>query len=65
MSPQMQWVCYRAPSKSAGKPLGHANDTAKSKAAPSKPSKPPPGYVMCPICTAQIRESLLNDHLDK
>ena len=46
---------------------GRVKDTAKSKAAPSGsvPSKPPPGYVMCPSCTAQIRGNLLNDHLDK
>ena len=55
---------YRAPSRSTRQ----VTDSAKSKAAAlatAKPSKPPPGYVVCPSCTAQIRESILNEHLDK
>lgn len=35
-----------------------------SKAAPTV-SKLPRGYVECPSCTMQLREALLNDHLDK
>ncbi|CAK0783245.1 hypothetical protein CVIRNUC_006444 [Coccomyxa viridis] len=48
-----------------GKSTKGPDGGADRKATASTASKPPPGYVVCPSCTAQVREALLNDHLDK
>lgn len=37
----------------------------KGSSAAAQPNKVPRGYVECPVCTMQLRETLVNDHIDK